>query len=525
MNISQSDIIIIFVYLTGITLLGAKLSGDQKTGDSYFLGNRNLPWWTVCLSIVATETSTLTFISIPGLAYISNLNFLQLAMGYILGRTFIVFFFLPSYFRGELSTAYQHLYQKFGLRVRIFSSFLFHITRLLADGVRLFATAIPLSILTGWSMAFCIILLTLFTITYTLIGGLRSVVWIDVFQSFIYIGGALFIVFYICHSFDWLSFLASDTIINKLDVFYTGSELNISTFFQTNYTLAASLIGGAFLSMASHGTDHIIVQRLLSCKNLASSQKALFFSGIIVFFQFGLFLFLGVLLFGYYTGKTMLPDEILPTFIIQELPNGLSGFIVASIFAAAMSTLSSTMNSLASSTLYDFYKPKWGKNLDVKKELKLSRLLTLFWGIILILCAMLFRDKNSPVVELGLSIASFTYGSILGSFFLAQFNKQVKETSVLVAIWATIFMMSWVIGLKGFVVYIIVGACLGIAFWIFSIKIHAVHKIFILLWTIVLIGLHLFIRSPSLAWTWYVPIGTLLCYMIGSVLAGCHLEE
>lgn len=514
MNIHPLDLIILLLYLLLVTWGGVRLSGRLTTSRDYFLGGRNLPWWAVCLSVVATETSTLTFISIPGLAYLTNLNFLQLAIGYILGRIVVSTLFLPAYFRGDLTTSYTLLHHKFGQRVRRFSSLIFLFTRLLADGVRLFATAIPLSILTGWSLVVCIFIIAVVTMIYTSVGGLRSVVWIDVFQTFIYISGAIVAGFFILAHLPqgWQSVLHAAAADNKLHIFYLGFEHSFADFLQINYTLLASLLGGALLSMASHGTDQIIVQRLLACRTVKESQLALIISGFIVLLQFAIFLLLGLLLYAFYDGAAMRSDEILPRFIIEELPHGLSGFIIAAIFAAAMSTLSSSLNSLASSTMFDLFTPQ--KKLTPAKELRLSRLFTMMWGLVFIAGAMFFKDTTNPVVELGLAISSFTYGSLLGAFLLASGKKRHHEQEILFSMWATILIMIWIIGPETGVKLILLLITALVGMWIFSVM-SGFYRVVQLLLVIPAVLLFTICPSPHMAWTWYVPVGTVVMLFLG----------
>ena len=184
------DYIVIFIYLAGVTVFGIISGGKQATVHDYFLGGRKMSWWSVGFSIVASETSTLTFISIPGLAYKSNLHFLQVAFGYFLGRIVVSLVFIPAYFRGDMETAYDFLGKRFGLPLRKFASTVFIVTRVLASGVRLFATAIPVHIITGWDYPVCILVIGGFTLIYTYTGGLRAVVAMDVVQLFIYLLGA-----------------------------------------------------------------------------------------------------------------------------------------------------------------------------------------------------------------------------------------------------------------------------------------------------------------------------------------------
>ena len=515
MTIHALDLFIILSYIFLITLLGMRLGGRVRTSRDYFLAGDALPWWAVCLSIVATETSTLTFISLPGLAYISNLNFLQLAGGYIIGRIFVAFLFLPAYVRGDMCTSYELLGSRFGPNVRTLSSLIFLFTRLLADGVRLFATAIPLSIMTGWSMGLCITFLAVATTIYTSIGGIRSVVWIDVIQTFIYVGGAVIAGFFILNMLPdgWRSVLEIAGT-DKFQIFNLSFNKPLADFVKINYTLPASILGGAFLSMASHGTDQIIVQRLLACRSTGDARKALIASGFFVLVQFAVFLLLGLLLYAFYQGLPMRSDEILPRFIIEELPHGLSGFIIASVFAAAMSTLSSSLNSLASSTMYDLFVPRL--KLSERKKVQLSRLLTIAWGIIFIGGAMLFQKKENPVVELGLAISSFTYGGVLGAFFLAAGKNNYRESDILVSMWGTILFMTWFIG-PDLVVRIILLAIISIAgAWIF-IKIKGLHRLSQLVLSGAAVILFIFGDSPQIAWPWYVPIGTSIMMILGNL--------
>ncbi len=528
MGFAPIDYAILFVYLIGVTVLGSWLGRHQKNTRDYFLGNRNLPWGAICFSVVATETSTLTFISIPGLAYMYNLNFLQLTIGYFLGRVLISFIFLPAYYKGDLSTAYEFLGNRYGLKIRKFSSVIFQLTRLLADGVRLFATAIPLSLITGWSYPVSIAIIGIFTILYTYVGGIRAVVWIDVIQTIIYLGGAMIAGFYLLHLLPhgWSDVLAAARLENKLQFIYFGFEHNLKDFFTINYTFITSILGGMFLSMASHGTDQLIVQRLLACNNLKSSQKALITSGVFVFFQFALFLFIGLMMYAYYKGAPIGPDsefltrsdQLFPKFIVEVLPAGLSGVIIAGVFAAAMSTLSGSLNSLASSSMLDLYKAHFGKNNTPQQDLFISRLLTALWGVIFIGGALLFTDINNPVVELGLGIASFTYGGLLGVFLMGVLMKNITEETALISQWAAIYFMTWIIGMNGVAFYVLIGLN-GLAFlWIFSHltdwKKRAAAAILLIAITL-LLGL---VEPIRFGWPWYVFIGCWFTIAVGAVL-------
>ncbi|MBI4547010.1 MAG: sodium/solute symporter [Ignavibacteriae bacterium] len=470
MGFTALDYVIVAAYLIGIAAVGILTSGKQKSTHDYFLGGKAIPWWAVCFAVVATETSTLTFISIPGLAYLTNLNFLQVTFGYLLGRIAVSVLFLPAYARGELQTAYAFLNNRFGSKARNIASVTFMFTRVVADGVRLFATAIPLAILMrGWQSfasvsnehiyVISIIAMAAITLVYTYIGGVRAVIWTDVIQMFIYLAGAIAAVLVILselpNGLDTM--LQSSEQAGKFSLVSLGFEKSLSEFFISPYTLAASLVGGAFLSMASHGTDQLIVQRLLTVKTVRDSQRALIGSGMIVIVQFTIFLFIGLFLFAYYHGASftelglLKADEIFPKFIIEQIPTGLSGLIIAGLLAAAMSTLSGSVNSLASATMLDIYKPYFGKNSSDAKDLFLSRIITLLWAILLVCVAMFFiYSESTALVEIALGVASFTYGGLLGMFLLGVMNKKAQQTDAIVGFVSGIITMIVVVSSKSF---------------------------------------------------------------------------
>ncbi len=447
---SLIDYLIIVAYLVLITTIGVISGGKQKSIKDYFLGSDVVPWWAVCFAIVAAETSTLTFISIPGLAYLTNLNFLQLTFGYLLGRIIVAFLFLPAYFQGELSTAYAFLENRFGYKTRSFASIVFMFTRTAADGVRLFATAIPLKLMLNIDYPLAILIIGVIALLYTSFGGVRGIIWVDVIQFLIYIGGAIISAILLINLIPggWEKIISIATESKKLNLINLGLENGLNNFFSQPYTLISGLIGGAFLSMASHGTDQLIVQRLLATKKLKSAQQAIIGSGIIIIFQFFIFLFVGILLFALYGKIEMRSDEIFPFFIINVIPSGLKGIIIAGLFAAALSTLAGSISSLSSATVMDILVPYFKRFQDDRKKLFASRVITIFWAIILILVAFIFMESSSAVVEIALSIASFTYGGLLGTFLLGVLNKKATQEDALAGFVAGIFVMITVISLK-----------------------------------------------------------------------------
>lgn len=431
------DLAVLLLYLAGVTAWGAWLGRGQESGTDYFLGNRELPWGAVMLSVVATETSTLTFLSIPGVAYLGTFTFLQLTFGYLAGRIAVSLLFLPPYFRGELTTAYALLEARFGTGARRFTSTVFMVTRLLADSVRLFATAIPLALVTGWPYPVSIAVIGALTLVYTYFGGIKAVVWVDALQMGLYLLGALAAItaLQLLVPGGWGEILSSAQAAGKLQV------LDLRLDAAVPYTFWAGLLGGGFLTMASHGTDQLIVQRLLTCKDLRASQKALVGSALGVMAQFVVFLTVGLGLWAFYRGRAFeRSDEIFALFIIRELPPGVTGLLIAGIFAAAMSSLSSSINSLASAAAYDFWAPLKGATGDEQRILRAGKGFTLLWAGLLVGGAVLFipLSRGTTAVEVALGIASVVYGGLLGAFGLGVLMERPDERSVILGMVAGI---------------------------------------------------------------------------------------
>ncbi|HXW90661.1 MAG TPA: sodium:solute symporter [Terriglobales bacterium] len=465
MALNRLDLAIVAVYLAAITVFGLRFRKRQRSLRDYFLANRDIPWWAIALSIVAAETSTLTIISIPGLAYDTNLNFLQVVLGYLAGRVVISFTLLPQYFRGDLFTAYQFMERRFGRRLRSLTAALFLITRAAAEGVRIYAVSIVVGIALGTDEIASIAIITALTLIYTFEGGLAAVIWTDVIQTAIYVGGSIVGLFTILHAVPggWPVIHAMATNAGKLRVFDFTPDV------WRPYTFWAGLLGGAFLTTASHGTDQLIVQRLLAARNERQSVTALLTSGVVIFFQFALFLLIGVMLFAYYGRPSAWfgrADRIYPTYIVTQMPHGISGLLIAAILAAAMSNLSAALNSLSSTSIIDFYL-QHRPQLDERRRLQLSRLTTLVWALVLFGLAVLSLRKAGRVIEVGLQIASVAYGALLGVFLLGVLTRRANQR----------------------------GAMLGMVCG-FGVELY--------IW--------LATRVP---WTWYVLIGTVVTFSVG----------
>jgi solute:Na+ symporter, SSS family len=507
------DLVIIFGYLIGITLFGVWFSRKQETTRDYFLGDRTVPWWAIAASIVATETSTITFISVPGIAFARNGNFqfLQLVFGYLLGRIVISLLFIPSYFRGELMTVYQLLERRFGIRIKMLAASLFVVMRNIADGIRLLLTAFVLAaVYTAFQpqanaetiVIASVVLLGVVMIIFTYFGGMEAVIWVEVVQLGIYLAGAamagLILVMGIkggwgqaislgeqYHKFNFID-LGIRPTAHAFTAPFTSRQFSFTLplDFTKTYTLWAGLLGGCFLTMSTHGTDQYLVQRYLCTDKPRRAALALLTSGLVVFAQFVGFLFIGVLLFAFYapqtdpaystlaSGVATLPvagvfqavggDRVFPDFITKFMPSGLSGLVVAAIFAAA---LSSSLNSIAATAVNDLYKPFRPKR-DDRHYLRVSHWLTLLWGIIQIVVALVAMRQNRSALDQALSVASLINGPVLGVFLVGTFLRRVSEPPALIGMVASMVVM------------------LYIRFW------------------------------TPIAWTWYVLIGSLVTLLV-----------
>ena len=488
------DLAVLLAYLSGTTALGMWIGRGQRTASEYFVAERSIPWWAVLFSIVASETSALTFISIPGLAYTGNLGFLQVVAGYIIGRFVVAYTLLPRYFQGNLVTAYALLETRFGLGTRRFTSIVFMFTRAMADAVRVFATAIPVSLIIGpvlpkaYAMPASILVLGLLTVVYTYRGGMKAVVWTELLQASIYLLGGISAIVLIGQSIDggWTTIIAKAGASGKLQAidWYTG--------FDRPHTMFAGVIGGAFLAMASHGADQIIVQRLLSSRSLKEAQRAIIGSGFAVFAQMALFLLVGVGLWVLYEGRAFsAADQIFPSYIIERMPHGLIGLIVAAIIAATMSTHSGAINALAASATHDIYLPFTGRSPDDPRTLKVGKFFALMWGIVLTAGALLFKEQGTPVVVIALSIASFTQGGLLGGFFLGLFWQRAIQRDAILGMTVGISCMAFIVFAKQIVAaYPSMAQTLG--------------------------------GVATIAWPWYVLIGLSITFVTGMLSSFTH---
>lgn len=474
------DLGVIAAYLIGITIFGARFKEKQSSLRDYFLGGRNTPWWAIAFSIVSAETSTLTVIGTPAISFNGNFGFLQVVFGYLLARIVIVTLLLPHYFRGEMFTAYELMQRRFGPRIRRFTAGAFLSLRAMAEGVRVFAISIVISIILGTGEGLSILLIVCLTLFYTFEGGLTAVIWTDVVQMILYVAGAVLSLFVILDKIPggWEHVFAVAGA--KFTVFDLRTNFFEPGFFTRTYSIWAGVIGGCFLTTASHGTEQLMVQRLLAARSEKESRAALMASWFVIAFQFSLFLLIGVLLFVYYQDAGLAapkpPDRIYPSFVWNNLPPGLAGLIIAAILAAAMSNLSAALNSLASTTIMDFVKPLSRRERTDEQWLTLARRSTVVWGAILFGIALIAQGVDS-VLQAGLSIASVVYGALLGVFLLGVLTKRVGEYAAMAGMGASLVVLVYV------------------------------------KW------------GTPIAWTWYVVIGTSVTFIVGLVASLFEKKE
>jgi solute:Na+ symporter, SSS family len=458
MALTWADYLVIGGYLAAITVFGSWFARFQKTTRDYFLTDRSVPWWAICFTVVATETSTLTFIGIPAAAYVGSMTFLQLALGYVIGRVLVSVLFIPAYFRGDLFTSYELLQRRFGTRVTTLSAGIFLVTRSLADGIRLFATALVVAVVTQVPVSWVILLLGAAMIVYTVRGGVSAVIWTDVVQMFVYAAGAAVVAWALLERIPggWSEVLRAGREAGKFTV------LDLSFDPTRVYTLWSGVLGGVALTLATHGTDQFLVQRLLSAKSARDAALGLVWSGVIVFAQFVLFLLIGVMLYTYYQ-HVPLPqalgraDEVLPTFVVHALPSGLAGFIVAAIVAAA---LSPSLNAMAATTVQDFYLRYVDPVADQARQMRISRAATVAWGLVQLGVALAAQLMDRSVLDAGLSVLSLASGAVLGAFLLGTLAPSIGERETFIGMLAGLVTMSavWLGTSVAFTWYVFIGA-------------------------------------------------------------------
>lgn len=453
-NVGLGDWLVIAGYLAGILAFGLWRGRGQTSTRDYFLGSRNMPWWGVGFSIVATETSALTFIGVPALAYgPDHLTFLQIILGYVIARIILAVVMVPHYFKGEIYSPYQLLAQAFGPAARRTAAGLFLLAGTLAAGVRVYVTCIPLQLMLGFGpeqILGAIVLFVALALTYTFFGGVKSAVWVEAVQFLIFLAGGLFALFYIPS-------LVPDGLAGAFQQAAAGGKLywfNPTFSLARPFNLWMGLIGATFLVMSSHGADQLIVQRVLTCRSVGEGRKALVLSAVLILPLFLIFLLTGVMLWVYYQHYPELPiplpearpgvgknDYIFPIFILTAVPAGLKGVLLVAILAAAMSSVSAALSALSSVATMDFYKGLARVQQTEAFYLRLSRAMTLGWGGLLMLVAFLTSQVES-VLNAAFALSGLTSGAMLGGLILALWWRRGQALPVVVGMVTGLLVMS-----------------------------------------------------------------------------------
>ncbi len=478
MSFLPLDYLVLALYFISIAAVGILAGRREKDTEDFFLGGRRMPWWAVTCSILATEVSAVTFIGAPGASYRGDYVYLQFAFGSLLGRILIAFLFLPVFYRSRVTSIYQFLHQRFGERSRLTAVAFFFTSRLLASGVRLLVVALALHVVTGFPLFGIVIVVALIALVYTLVGGIKAVIWTDVLQFIIFIGGAWVAIFFLLQAIPggWrgMTELVSPEKFRVFDFAFnlTGSQVFL-----------IALINGCFQTFAALGTDQDMTQRMLTCRNVKQSQKALLLTGLIDFPIVATYLVIGTALFcvyqvlGHHLPVEIArdPDRIFPYFIMTTLPPGVRGLLIASVFAAAMSSLDSAINALSSSAIMDVYKPFIRPGATEKHYLKASRIFVALFCVLLVVTAFLLNRIPGGKLWLGFKVTGFTYGALLGIFLLGVLTRGANDRMNL---WAMISSAAFLIGLTLAEKYLLGGRTL-------------------------------------LAWPWYVVVGTVWTFLWG----------
>ncbi|HVY71627.1 MAG TPA: hypothetical protein VHH73_16970 [Verrucomicrobiae bacterium] len=457
---NTADWVVILVYLLGIIGLGMWFGKDQRNTRDYFLGSKNIPWWGIGLSIIAAETSALTIISVPAMAYGGDITFVQIVTGYVIGRILLAAVMVPRYLSGEIYSPYQLLESAFGPAARRLAAGFFLITETLAAGVRVYVASIPVKLMlgdrllgfgTGDPILGAILLFVVLSLLYTYIGGVKAVIWTDAAQFILFLAGGLFTLFYVPTLVDGgaSALFAKAAAAGKLHWLNGGFSLSMP------FNIWMGLIGGTFVVLSSHGAEQLIVQRVLACKSVADGRKALLLSAVIILPLFVIFLLVGVMLWAYYQqAPVAIPipeikpgikanDYIYPIFMVTAVPHLLKGFLIVAILSAAMSSVSSALTSLASVSTMDFVKPLARRERDDAFYLGFSKASTVAWAVLLIFVAYLSREVDY-VLNAAFSLRGLTSGALLGSLMLVVWWKKGSATPIIVGAFASLAVMLWV---------------------------------------------------------------------------------
>jgi SSS family transporter len=485
---------IVGAYVAGTTLVGHHLKGRQHTTRDFFLGGRSMPWYAVTASTIATTISAITFIGVPALVYAAEGSYvyLQLALGGIIARIIVARWLVPLYYEKEFYSPYEYMEDKLGPVVGRITAGMFFLGGILGQGVRVYATALVLELITGWNLAESIAIIAVFSILWTWMGGIAAVIWTDFVQFFILIAGGIAALVFITDALpdQWATLFDVGKAAGKF------RTLDFSTDPRIAFTFWAALLAMPFQNVAVYGTDHLFAQRLLCCRNQHEAQKAVLWSTIGELVPV-LMLTVGVGLFAFYQFNDLPPalallveernDRIFPAFIITEIPVGLKGLLIAGILSAAISSLDSILAALSQISLTMFYRPFVRPDAAEDHLLKVSRVLVIFWGIVLAFMAWQFSASKLDLVTLAFSMTTYTWGPMLGLFILSVLARRWRIDGIGRSVIASIIVVLFINEPE------LVNPILGTVF-----------------------------ETPLLAWPWLFPIGSLVC--VGLSLRGRKAE-
>jgi len=430
-HLTGPDYLILIFLVVVMIVLGNILGSGEKDTQDFFLGRRRIPGWAACLSFVAAEVSALTIISVPATAYMENWEYAQFFIGSTLARFTIAYLFIPAFYQYNCTTIYEFLKHRFGASTQYTGTVFFFITRLLGSGVRLTAASLAVAVLLGWKIVPAIILFTLIAVAYTVYGGIKAVVWTGLFQAIIFIiGGLAAIAYLLLHIHGgWAGLVQVDALAGRLKVWDWGPSVHDPMFLKTFWTdpnlIWMALLNGYFGSMAAFGTDHELMQRLLTVETRRESQKSMiwttFWSGLVLM----IYLTIGAGLYAFYAQNPGLPlpqklDAIFPHFIANVMPVGLRGLLLAAI---VMAGVHSPLASLTASFVTDIYRPLIKKDADEKHYLLVSRLSVAAFALLLAALAYVFSFFHK-ILWLAFKIGGVTFGSLLGVFLLGLLTQR-----------------------------------------------------------------------------------------------------
>ncbi|WP_031425434.1 sodium:solute symporter [Flavimarina sp. Hel_I_48] len=447
MNLSLVDLIVFAVYMIAIVLFGVSFSFKKRTSEDYTTGGGRLPTWAIGMSIFATFVSSISFLALPGNAYLSNWNGFVFSLSIPLAAIVAVVFFVPLYRNMQSESAYFYLEKRFGLWARIYASVFYLLTQLARMGTILYLLALPLNVLFGWNIPMIISITGICVIIYATLGGIEAVVWTDAIQGIVLITGAiacLLIILFDMPDGPWQVF----DIADKSNKFSLGSF----DFDFTQSTFWLILVYGLFINMQNFGVDQSYIQRYLSAKTEREAQKSTLFGSLLYIPVSLLFFFIGTSLYSYYQAMPeLLPsnlqglenaDKIFPYFIVTALPTGITGLLIASIFAAGMSTISTSINSSATVILADHYKRYIKKNPTSKQSMRVLIIASSIMGGIGLVVGLALNGVESAL-DAWWALASIFSGGILGLFLLGFISRKVQSSQAAIGVLCGIIVIIW----------------------------------------------------------------------------------